>query len=265
MSSAGWREALTAVLRRPGAAAPAAALAAPAPTGATTGVAAPRRMLSLRLLPVTVLAMGAMLAAKSGEVWDDVRNFSETFGVSAKQAVAQAQPSDPARGGAKPPTAQMQQQQQAAAPPTAELPRDPTRFSQSEIDLLQALASRRDLLEKRERELAQREALLQAAERRVEEKVSELEGVKSELLRLIGKRNEEEDARLRSLVRIYEAMKPKEAAQILEKLDTDVLIGVVERMKENKVAPILAAMQPERAKAVTALLADRKDVSVKAQ
>jgi len=52
-------------------------------------------------------------------------------------------------------------------------------------------------------------------------------------------------------------MKPKEAALIFDKLEINVLLGVVERMKENKVAPILASMQPDRARQVTDMLADK--------
>jgi flagellar motility protein MotE (MotC chaperone) len=145
----------------------------------------------------------------------------------------------------------------ATTPPTAELPRDPTRFSQSEIDLLQALAARRDSLEQRERALDQREALLKAAEKRLEEKVGDLDAVKAELQQMLTRSGEQEDSRLRSLVRIYESMKPKEAAQIFDKLEMKVLLGVIERMKENKVAPILASMQPDRARQVTDLLAEK--------
>lgn len=219
-----------------------------------------RRGLPVRLLPITLVAMFVMLSFKVGDVWNDISQIGETVGVLPRNAKAQS-----AQGNGKPvpaPLADVQNGGQIATA-TSELPRDPTRFSQSEIDLLQALAARRDILERREREIAQREALLSAAEKRLEEKVVELEGVKSELLKMIGRRNEEEDARLRSLVRIYEAMKPKEAAQILEKLDMTVLLGVVERMKESKVAPILASMAPDRAKTVTALLADRKEISPK--
>jgi flagellar motility protein MotE (MotC chaperone) len=36
-----------------------------------------------------------------------------------------------------------------------------------------------------------------------------------------------------------------------------VLLAVVERMKEGKAAPILAAMEPAKAKAVTVALADK--------
>jgi flagellar motility protein MotE (MotC chaperone) len=227
---------------------------------------------SIRLLPVTLFGVAAALVFKVQDVYDGARHLP-TVGVGANYALAQQLPQNrtgaaaqlpagangaPAAGAAANGTAAATA---PVAPATAQLPSDPTRFTQSEIDLLQALSARRDQIDAREKSLAQREQLLQAAEKRLEEKVAELEGVKAELLRLIGRRNEEEDSRLRSLVRIYEAMKPKEAAQILEKLDMDVVVGVIERMKEAKVAPILAAMLPERAKTVTALLADRKSLA----
>ncbi|MFD2262359.1 MotE family protein [Lacibacterium aquatile] len=227
---------------------------------------------SIRLLPVTLFGVAAALVFKVQDVYDGARHVGPVVGIGTNYADAQQLPQN---RGLMPPAAPATNGASAAAPaatgngaataptlpPTAELPRDPTRFTQSEIDLLQALSARRDQIDAREKALAQREQLLLAAEKRLEEKVAELEGVKAELLRLIGRRNEEEDARLRSLVRIYEAMKPKEAAQILEKLDMDVVVGVIERMKEAKVAPILAAMVPERAKTVTALLADRKSLA----
>jgi flagellar motility protein MotE (MotC chaperone) len=144
-------------------------------------------------------------------------------------------------------------------PPAAEMPRDPTRFSQSEIDLLQALAARRDQLDRREKDLDQRETLLQAAEKRVNDKAAELEGVRGDLLKLIEKRNQEDDAKLKSLVRIYESMKPKEAATILQEWDADKLVELISRMKEAKVGPILASMSPAKAKTVTTLLAGITD------
>ena len=220
-----------------------------------------RRRLPIRVLPMLLLAVFLMLTVKIGEVWNGFASLSQTIQVSPATAQAQGQANiaagqrDAKEGpGAKPGEPQVAT---SAAPPVAELPRDPTRFSQSEIDLLQALSQRRDKLEERERTLDQREALLKAAEKRLEEKVADLDAVKLELQQMQSRNNQEEDARLRSLVRIYESMKPKEAAQIFDKLEINVLLGVVERMKEQKVAPILASMQPDRARQVTDMLADK--------
>jgi len=66
---------------------------------------------------------------------------------------------------------------------------------------------------------------------------------------------------MKSLVKIYENMKPKDAAPIFEQLDMDVLLDIVDRMKEAKVAPILAQMNPAKAKEVTDELAKRHELS----
>jgi flagellar motility protein MotE (MotC chaperone) len=55
-------------------------------------------------------------------------------------------------------------------------------------------------------------------------------------------------------------MKPKDASNVFEKLDMNILLDVVERMKEAKIAPIIAAMNPDKAKSVTEELAGRRKI-----
>ena len=43
-----------------------------------------------------------------------------------------------------------------------------------------------------------------------------------------------------------------------EQLDMDILLDVTERMREQKMAPVLAAMDPEKAKSLTVELATRR-------
>jgi flagellar motility protein MotE (MotC chaperone) len=57
-------------------------------------------------------------------------------------------------------------------------------------------------------------------------------------------------------------MKPKAAAGVFEELDMDILLEVVSRMKERKVAPILAMMTPTKAKELTFELAQRQQLPV---
>ena len=57
------------------------------------------------------------------------------------------------------------------------------------------------------------------------------------------------------MVKTYETMRPRDAAAIFNDLDQPVLLQVLDRMKETKAAPVLAAMQPERARVITADLA----------
>jgi flagellar motility protein MotE (MotC chaperone) len=142
----------------------------------------------------------------------------------------------------------------------ANLPSDPFALTDSEIELLQALSERRAELERREAELETREALLSAAETRIDQKIAELEQLQSVIEGLLVQHDEQEQAQLDSLVKIYESMKPKDAARIFEELEMPVLLDVVGNMKERKTAPILAEMIPEKAKAVTLELAQRREL-----
>ena len=65
-------------------------------------------------------------------------------------------------------------------------------------------------------------------------------------------RREREDTSWKGLVKVYEAMKPRDAATIFNDLEMPVLLQVVDRMKEAKAAPVLAAMQPDKARDLTA-------------
>jgi flagellar motility protein MotE (MotC chaperone) len=144
-------------------------------------------------------------------------------------------------------------------PPSAQAPLPDNRaFSASELDVLQSLAQRRDELDKRDRALTEREALLQAAEKEVDRKLNEMNSLKGDIEKLLGQQSKMEQDRIVSLVRIYENMKPKEAATIFNTLDMDVLLSVVGRMNERKLSPILAAMDPEKARIVTIRLAEQR-------
>jgi flagellar motility protein MotE (MotC chaperone) len=143
-------------------------------------------------------------------------------------------------------------------PPRDEALPDPDDMSRGDLKILQELAQRRRELDQRERDLAMRDGLLKAAEKRVEEKIAELAAMKAKLEALVKQREEQQNAQVKSLVKIYENMKPKDAAQIFDQLDMGILVELMANMKEAKSAPIMAAMDPKRAKDVTARLLNRK-------
>lgn len=126
------------------------------------------------------------------------------------------------------------------------------------LELFQDLSKRRQELNERENRLITREALLKAAEQELERKYQELTKLKNEIEVLLNEQSEQEEDRINSLVKIYEGMKPKDAARIFDTLDIDVLLSVVARMSERKVSPVMAAMNPERVRTVTIMLAEQK-------
>ena len=54
--------------------------------------------------------------------------------------------------------------------------------------------------------------------------------IREDIKSLLGTVDEKEKSRLRNLVKIYESMKPKDAARIFNELDMTVLMGVVAKM-----------------------------------
>jgi flagellar motility protein MotE (MotC chaperone) len=129
--------------------------------------------------------------------------------------------------------------------------------SPGERAVLERLGERRQELDARSRELEIRENLLKSAEKRLDSRVNELKGMESEMGGSAQKRAESEAAALKGLVSMYEAMKPKDAAKIFNRLDMNVLIAVVSQIKPRVMADIMAQMQPDVAQRLTVELASK--------
>jgi flagellar motility protein MotE (MotC chaperone) len=147
-----------------------------------------------------------------------------------------------------------------------ESPRVNATFSPVEVDLLQQLAKRRDQLELREKDIQEKQNVLKTVEEKLDIKIKELAHLKKQVEGLLAEYNQKHDEKMMSLVKIYENMKPKEAARIFEELAMDVLLEVIGRMKEAKIAPILAQMNPARAKDITIQMAQqKKPIAIKSE
>lgn len=64
-----------------------------------------------------------------------------------------------------------------------------------------------------------------------------------------------DEQRYAGLARIYQAMKPKAAAQVFQQLALPLQVEVARRMRERSTALILAAMDPAKAAALTTAMA----------
>ena len=201
----------------------------------------------MKLRPISVLLAAAvlLLGIKVTDVWDVVRAQTATS-PAAPAAVA-----TDASGNAD----TVDTKSAESAVPAA----DPLMMSPSEIEVLQKLSDRRAALDRRAQDMAQQEVVLKAAEQRVDEKVAKLKSMETEIGGIVDQKEKESDERMKGLVKIYETMKPREAARIFEELDTQAVLGVLGQMKEQKAAPILAAMDPAKAKTVTAALIARRE------
>jgi hypothetical protein len=64
----------------------------------------------------------------------------------------------------------------------------------------------------------------------------------------------EKPGQVKRLARLYEGMRPKEAATVLEKLDRSLAAGVLSEIKDRQAAKILGAMSPAVAAELTRFL-----------
>jgi flagellar motility protein MotE (MotC chaperone) len=123
--------------------------------------------------------------------------------------------------------------------------------------ILERLSDRRQQLDARSEELEMRENLLKAAEKRVEAKVAELKDLEAKIKVALDQRDQNEVKRFKGIVAMYEAMKPKDAARIFDRLDLKILVEVSTQMKPATMSAILAQMAPEAAERLTVELAQR--------
>lgn len=223
-------------------------------------------MKSLRILPVTVIAMLLVFGLKISSVWTDAQGL--ILGLSVPEVQAQAKETEKEEKASTEGAEEGDKAANKEGEETAEKSEEDeesssvsvTDLSESEIEVLQKLVERRDALEKRKKELDMRDNLLRASEARIDKKISKLKEIESTIQELLKQYDDQQLKKLKSLVAIYEKMKPKDAARIFNSLDMEVLLDVSGLMKESKLAAILGKMNGERAKELTVELATRKQL-----
>jgi flagellar motility protein MotE (MotC chaperone) len=220
-----------------------------------------------RLLPSTITAMAALLLLKCGILLEAAANHGAKLD-SAMVASANAASSDETKQPAKPapparpkpataaPSAAIAMQ--AAPQPSGQPSAGPPPVSESEKALLQELRRRRQELDAKAEVIAARESVLVAAEQKLTARVSEMQVLQAKLEGLDSEQRQKVEAGWQGLVKLYEAMKPKDAATIFNDLTMPILLQVMDRMKDAKAAAVMAAMNPDKARDVTAELAQMR-------
>ena len=137
--------------------------------------------------------------------------------------------------------------------------------SPGERAVLERLQDRREVLDSRTRDLEMRESLLKAAEKRVEAKVAELKDVEARVNAAMGNRDKAEADRFKSIVAMYENMKPKDAARVFDRLDLKILVDIATQMNSRKMSEVLSLMSSDGAERLTVELASRASATPKPQ
>lgn len=201
---------------------------------------------NLRLLPVVIMTALMLLGLKSINLLTG--DYTSLTGAS----LALAQDAEVVSDGEEMASEDMPVDEVAedVATDTFDLPIETSRDV-----LLERLGERRVVIEEREQDLRVREQLLQAAERRLEERLAELGALEERVLAAVQSDEERESEEIGRLVQLYSAMRAKDAAVIFDGLDMGILVEVATSMNPRKMADILGNMEPEAARRLTIAMA----------
>ena len=230
----------------------------------------------IRVLPVVLVAIFGLAVLKiAGLVLDGGYVFDYQPNKSAKTSWAQENLGYP--GGAKIDPDDItgsthgapEKKEEAPKPaaPGTEAPKpdgtvvfpdqSPQSVSPSERAVLERLQTRRQELEQRAREVEIRESLLKAAEKRIDGRVEEMKATEARISGASGQKAEQDVARFKGIITMYEGMKPKDAAKVFDRLEMSVLYEIASQIAPRKMSDILGLMQPEAAERLTVELARR--------
>lgn len=123
--------------------------------------------------------------------------------------------------------------------------------------LMTALDKREKRLRAKQVALDERMQALSVAETAVNNKLAELKQAEAKLRGTIATAETASEDDLSRLTKVYEKMKPQQAAALFEKMDPDFAAGFLGRMSPEAAAGIMAGLAPETATAFSVVLAGR--------
>lgn len=123
--------------------------------------------------------------------------------------------------------------------------------------LIKALQERDARLSQREAQLADKMKAMTVAEEEISRKIRELKDAEAALSTMIALSETAAEDDITRLIKVYEAMKPKEAAVLFDAMDPEFAAGFLGRMQPELAAGILTGLPPQKAYSISAILAGR--------
>ncbi len=144
----------------------------------------------------------------------------------------------------------------ANASESASVMDDPDERQSADV-LFDALLEREQRLVEQERALEEREYALRLAQQELRTSMDAFEAAEASLRQMVTLADGAAQADLDRLTRMYETMKPKDAAALFETMDLAFAAGFLGQMSPASAAEILSGLSPEVAYGVSLVLAGR--------
>ncbi|MFK8138988.1 MAG: MotE family protein [Bdellovibrionales bacterium] len=122
-----------------------------------------------------------------------------------------------------------------------------TSWSAEEITLFSKLEERKTQLDQREAELKALEEELNAKRTQIDKKLGDLKKIRQGISDKLEDAVEADEEKINKLVSVYSSMKPQQAAKVFEKIDEDLAVRVLGKMKKKSAASILNLLETDKA------------------
>ena len=144
-----------------------------------------------------------------------------------------------------------------ATPASAPMPRLTGTGSTEVAALIRDLARETEALEAREMAVALREQDILVARQEVETALARMTEAEERLAARMQRSATAADTDIDQLVRVYEGMKPKDAAVLFEAMEAAFAAGFLSRMNAESASALFSNLSPEKAYALSVLMAGR--------
>ncbi|MEB8387674.1 hypothetical protein OO012_10570 [Rhodobacteraceae bacterium KMM 6894] len=123
--------------------------------------------------------------------------------------------------------------------------------------MLQSFRARETQIEVQENAIIERLQALKVADREVERKLVRLVAAEEELRATIALADTAAEGDIARLTKVYENMKPKQAAALFEEMNPEFAAGFLGRMRPEAAAGIMAGLSPEAGHTFSVVMAGR--------
>jgi len=123
--------------------------------------------------------------------------------------------------------------------------------------LLVQMTQREQAIRLNEAALAEREQLLEAAVERLQQQIDALQAAERDLSATMALADRAAEEDIERMVRVFESMKPDEAARVFTEMDPGFAAGFLGRLAPDSAAAIMAGLEPRQAYLLSTIVAGR--------